>query len=86
MSCVYEQCVTDSPYLNCYLLEFTTRKLHGEVLKFLKEGGLLANISIQQYFKEMNARIYHCEIIFKLSFHFPAEVGITYKIWESSYR
>ena len=34
----------------------------------------------------MNARIYHCEINFKVSFHFPAEVGITYKIWESNYR
>ena len=33
----------------------------------------------------MNARSYHCEINFKLSFRFPAEVRIPYKILESNY-
>ena len=46
MSCVYEWCITDSPYLNRYLLEFTFRKLRGDVLKFLKGGGFFKQISL----------------------------------------
>lgn len=46
MSCVYEWCITDSPYLTRYLLEFTFRKLRGDVLKFLKGGGFFKQISL----------------------------------------
>ena len=53
---------------------------------FLKEKGLLANISIKQYFKEINTGNYHCKNYSKLSFHFPAVVRFTFKIWESNYR
>ena len=39
MFCVYETRLRDSPYLNRCLLDFTTRKVRGDVLKFLKGGG-----------------------------------------------
>ena len=35
----FELCVTDSPYLNRCLLDLTSRKFSGAVLKFLKGGG-----------------------------------------------